>query len=77
MSQSVLRMLFALVMSLSTLTLAGAAQAGGREVERQGPCSGRSDWKIKAKTENAGIELESTRTSSGGPGECGSATKAK
>jgi hypothetical protein len=38
---------------------AGAAHAGDREVIRHGSCSGSTDWKIKAKPDDARIEVES------------------
>ena len=34
------------------------AQAGGREEIREGHCSGRSDWKLKVKTDNGRLEVE-------------------
>lgn len=37
---------------------AGAAQADEGEVERRGSCSGRTDWKIKAKPDDGGLEVE-------------------
>lgn len=42
-----------------TVGLAPAALAGDdRGVERRGPCSGTSDWKLKAKPDNGRIEVE-------------------
>ena len=39
---------------------AGTAQAsGGDDVVRRGSCSGSTDWKIKAKTDNGRVEVES------------------
>ena len=43
--------------ALPTL-VAGAAHAGDREVVRQGSCSGSTDWKMKAKPDDGGIEVE-------------------
>jgi hypothetical protein len=40
------------------LGIAPAAHAGGGEVIRRGACSATSDWKLKAKPDNARIELE-------------------
>ena len=44
------------IMVLSILAL--PASAGGREVTRSGNCSARSDWKLKAKADNGGLEVE-------------------
>ena len=35
-----------------------AAHAGDDEVIRRGSCTGSTDWKIKAKTEDGGLEVE-------------------
>ncbi len=38
---------------------AGVAHAGGDgEVERRGNCSGNADWKLKAKPDDGGLEVE-------------------
>ena len=51
----------------SLLMVAPAAQAGGGggggggndgEVIRRGSCSGRTDWKVKVKPDDGGLELE-------------------
>ncbi len=45
----------------SLTTLAGPAGASGGDdnrVERHGSCSGRTDWKIKAKSDDGRIEVE-------------------
>jgi hypothetical protein len=38
--------------------MAPVASAGGAEVIREGQCSGSSDWKLKLKNEDSGIEVE-------------------
>jgi hypothetical protein len=38
---------------------AGAAHANDRDVVRHGPCSGSTDWKIKAHLDDGRIEVES------------------
>jgi hypothetical protein len=40
------------------LSLAPAAQGRGTEVIRRGSCSASSDWKLKAKPDDARIEVE-------------------
>ena len=37
---------------------AGTAYAGDDEKIRRGPCSGTADWKLKAKTDDGGLEVE-------------------
>jgi hypothetical protein len=37
---------------------AGVAHAGDGEVERRGNCSGSADWKLKAKPDDGGLEVE-------------------
>jgi hypothetical protein len=55
---------FALVAALATASLAAAAvtaapaQASDEEKIREGSCSGRTDWKVKAKPDDGRIELE-------------------
>jgi hypothetical protein len=48
----------ALATSLALAVPAGVAMAGDRDVIREGPCSGSSDWKLKLSPENARIEVE-------------------
>ncbi|HEX6148691.1 hypothetical protein [Nocardioides sp.] len=36
----------------------GTAHASDGEVERRGSCSGSADWKLKAKPDNGGLEVE-------------------
>ena len=40
------------------VVMAGAAYAGDDEVIRRGACSGSTDWKMKAKTDDGGPEVE-------------------
>ena len=40
------------------LAVPAVASAGDRDVIREGPCSGRSDWKIKLGPEDGRIEVE-------------------
>ena len=42
------------------LSIAGAAPASANDADviREGSCSGRSDWKLKASPENGKIEVE-------------------
>ena len=35
-----------------------ASAGGDREVIREGNCSGRSDWKLKVKEDDGGLEVE-------------------
>ncbi len=37
---------------------AGAAHADDDEIERRGSCSGSTDWKIKTKPDDGGLEVE-------------------
>ena len=37
---------------------AGVAHAGDGEVERRGSCSGNAHWKLKAKPDDGGLEVE-------------------
>ena len=49
------------VPAISVAALAGPATASGGNddrVERTGSCSGRTDWKIKAKSDDGRIEVE-------------------
>jgi hypothetical protein len=48
----------ALVTALALVVPAGIAAAGDRDVIREGPCSGRSDWKLKLSPEDGRIEVE-------------------
>jgi hypothetical protein len=48
----------ALVVALLLLIPATSALAGQGDVIRQGPCSGRSDWKLKLSPEGGRIEVE-------------------
>jgi hypothetical protein len=41
-----------------TAVTAAPADASGREVIRQGNCSGNGDWKLKAKADDGRIEVE-------------------
>jgi hypothetical protein len=40
------------------VTAAGTAQASSDDVVRRGSCSGSTDWKIKAKSDDGRIEVE-------------------
>ena len=47
------------IVAVSVLALAALpAAAGGREVIERGQCSGPSDWKLKVKADDGGLELE-------------------
>ena len=48
----------AIATSLALAIPAGVAVAGDRDVIREGPCSGSSDWKLKLSPENGRIEVE-------------------
>jgi hypothetical protein len=48
----------ALVVALLLLIPATSALAWQGDVIRQGPCSGRSDWKLKLSPEGGRIEIE-------------------
>jgi hypothetical protein len=48
----------AIATSLALAVPAGVAVAGDRDVIREGPCSGSSDWKLKLSPENGRIEVE-------------------
>ena len=37
---------------------AGAARADDDEIERRGSCSGSTDWKLKTKPDDGGLEVE-------------------
>jgi hypothetical protein len=52
--------IMAAVLALASLAGASTATAsgGGKEVIRQGSCSGRADWKLKAKLDDGRIEVE-------------------
>ena len=43
---------------LFVLAVPAVASAGDRDVIREGPCSGRSDWKLKLSPEDGRIEVE-------------------
>ncbi len=47
----------ATILSVTVVT-ALPAQAGDREVRREGSCSGSADWKLKAKSDDGRIEAE-------------------
>jgi hypothetical protein len=46
------------LVALFVLALPAVASAGDRDVIREGPCSGRSDWKLKLSPEDGRIEVE-------------------
>jgi hypothetical protein len=46
------------VVAALVLAVPAVASAGGRDVIREGRCSGRSDWKLKLSPENGRIEVE-------------------
>ena len=46
------------LVALFVLDVPAVASAGDREVIREGPCSGRSDWKLKLSPEDGRIEVE-------------------
>jgi hypothetical protein len=48
----------AVTMVAALVAAAGSAAGGGREVVREGNCTGASDWKLKLKREDGGIEVE-------------------
>ena len=48
----------ALAVALLLLIPASTALAGQGDVIRRGPCSGRSDWKVKLSPEHGRIEVE-------------------
>lgn len=48
----------AIAASLALLVPAGVASAGDRDVIREGPCNGSSDWKLKLSPEDGGLEVE-------------------
>lgn len=52
------RTLLAGMIVLAVFAMAPAASAGGAEVIREGQCSDSSDWKLKLKNEDSGIEVE-------------------
>jgi hypothetical protein len=45
-------------LALPMLGISTAAFAGGNEVIRTGSCSASSDWKLKVKPDNGGLEVE-------------------
>ena len=47
-----------LLVVLFALAVPAVASAGDRDVIREGPCSGRSDWKLKLSPEDGRIEVE-------------------
>jgi hypothetical protein len=46
------------VPALLMVAVAPPATAGDDRIERNGSCSGRTDWKIKAKSDDGRIEVE-------------------
>jgi hypothetical protein len=46
------------LVALIVLAAPVVASAGDRDVIREGPCSGRSDWKLKLSPEDGRIEVE-------------------
>lgn len=48
----------ALVAAIAPVAVAPAAHAGDDEKIRRGSCTGATDWKIKAKTDDNRIEVE-------------------
>ena len=46
------------LVALFVLAVPAVASAGDRDVIREGPCSGRSDWKLKLSPEDGRIEVE-------------------
>lgn len=52
------RTLLAGLVVLAVFAMAPAASARGTEVIQQGACSGATDWKLKLKNQDAGIEVE-------------------
>jgi hypothetical protein len=46
------------LVALFVLAVSAVASAGDHDVIREGPCSGRSDWKLKLSPENGRIEVE-------------------
>ena len=43
---------------VAVVALVAPATAGGRDVVREGPCSGTADWKLKLSPEDGRIEVE-------------------
>jgi hypothetical protein len=58
--QKGIRVILAGLMAISILAITPVAFAGakGREVVKEGSCTGSSDWKLKAKADNGRIEVE-------------------
>jgi ABC-type transporter MlaC component len=57
--RTLLMMAVLIVAAASALVAAaGSAAADGPEVIRRGGCTGASDWKLKLKPEDGGIEVE-------------------
>ncbi len=48
----------ALAAFAASTAMAAPAYAGDGDVIKEGPCSGASDWKLKASEENGAIEVE-------------------
>ena len=48
----------ALVTTVALLVPAGLANAGDRDVIREGSCTGATDWKLKVSPEDGGLEVE-------------------
>ena len=57
-SRTVVGALLAPVLVAAVVVPALPAEAGGRDVRREGSCSGRSEWKVKASPEDGRIEVE-------------------
>jgi hypothetical protein len=54
-----MRKVTVIVLALTVLAIgAMPASAGDDEVIRRGSCSGRTDWKLKVKTDDGGLEVE-------------------
>ena len=60
MQRRMLLLLSVVIVAMGTafVAAAGSAASGGPEVIRRGGCSGASDWKLKLKPEDGGIEVE-------------------
>lgn len=44
--------------AFASVAVASPAMAGEDPIERTGNCSGSADWKLKAKPDNGGLEIE-------------------
>src|SRR4029077_11994655 len=60
--QKGMRLMLAGLMAATLLAITPAAFAGGARhggaIVKEGPCSGASDWKLKAKPDNGRLEVE-------------------